>query len=324
METLFISKDCKLSREDSTLLVSTEGRKTRIPIKGLTNVVVAGEAGMSTSVLGLLAREHVRVTILDWHGNVVGHFETAAAPRSGRVRLAQAERVLNPQHRLEIAILLTTGAMGQILSTLRYRLYRGKTELERPIREIERHRDLARASATIEALMGHEGIARSWYYEAWKSIDPGLDFGSRRRRPPNNPINCLISWFNGLCYAQCRNAIAQTHLDDCLSFLHSPMEARASLALDLAEIFKPLICDRLIFEIVLRGTKMDSWFVQEECVCRLTEIGRRETLELWAKKLDQRTEQDQLTQRDLFLREALKIERHVLGIDPYIPYKRKD
>ena len=75
--------------------------------------------------------------------------------------------------------------------------------------------------------MGAEGNVRASYYEAWTLFDEGLRFGPRRRRPPNNPINCLISWFNGLLYAAVRHEIAKTHLDDCVSFLH----AAANLAI---------------------------------------------------------------------------------------------
>jgi CRISP-associated protein Cas1 len=68
-----------------------------------------------------------------------------------------------------------------------------------------------------------------------------------------------------------RHAIAQTHLDGCLSFLHAPSAARHSLALDLAEPFKPALVDTLIFECVLRGQMSDSWFHQEDGVCRLSD-----------------------------------------------------
>ena len=142
-------------------------------------------------------------------------------------------------------------------------------------------------SGGIEALMGLEGNARSWSWAPGEYIDARLNFGARVRRPPNNPINCLLSWFNGLCYAAMRHAIAQTHLDGCLSFLHAPAAARHSLALDLAEPFKPVLTDILIFEFVLRGQMDDAWFQQEDGVCRLSETGRRRTLEMWTTKIEQ-------------------------------------
>jgi CRISPR-associated protein Cas1 len=170
--------------------------------------------------------------------------------------------------------------------------------------------------------MGLEGNARAWYFEAWPLIDPRLTLGLRVRRPPNNPINCLISWFNGLCYAAMRHAIAQTHLDGAVSFLHSPAAARHSLALDLAEPFKPVLADTLIFEIVLRDQMDASWFHQDDNVCRLTETGRGRTLELWSAKVEAPGRHG-ISAKTAMRDEALGIERHVLGLSEYRAYARE-
>ena len=322
METLFVSKDARLSADGGTLLVRTDGAKRRIPIKGLSQVVLAGEAGLTTSLVGLLGRNRVRITTLDWYGNVVGTFEPSGNPRSGKVRQLQALASADDAKRLDLAIRFVRGAGRNMLANLRYRKYRGKKRLEEAIEAISSAIDALSSDESVEALMGREGLMRAWYYDAWKAIDPRLDLGRRVRRPPNNEINCLISWFNGLMYSLCRNEIAKTHLDDCLSFLHSPREARASLALDLAEVFKPAVCDTLIMEQVLRGSKWSSWFEINGNVCRLTGTGRRKTLELWAEKVDAPIGHVH-SLRELILREALSVERHVLGLENYRPWQRK-
>ncbi|WP_138472153.1 MULTISPECIES: CRISPR-associated endonuclease Cas1 [Rhodobacterales] len=322
METLFVSKDAKLSADGATLLVRTAAGKKRVPIKGLSQIVLAGESGLTTSLITLLSREQVRIVVLDWHGNVSGAFEPAGSPRSGKVRQAQSACSSDPQKRLGLARRIVRGAGANILGNLRYRLYRGKIELKPAVEAVQAILADLESADSIEGLMGREGLMRAWYYGAWKDIDERLDFGPRIRRPPNNEINCLISWFNGLMYALCRNEIAKTHLDDCMSFLHSPMEARSSLALDLSEIFKPAICDGMIFEIALRGTNWDNWFEKSEGVCRLSETGRRNTLELWAQRVD-RPVSGKPSLRDLIRSEALSIERHVLGVGEYRSWVRR-
>ena len=322
METLFVSKDARLSANGGTLLVRTDDGRRRVPIKGLGQVVLAGEAGLTTSVIGLLGRNGVRITVLDWHGNVVGAFEPSRNPRSGRVRQLQALAGANDASRIDMARRLVRAAGENMLANLRYRKYRGVEGLEASIEAMKSAMQALDSADTVEALMGHEGLTRAWYLDAWKRIDRRLEFGPRVRRPPNNEINCLLSWFNGLMYALCRNEIAKTHLDDCLSFLHSPREARSSLALDLAEVFKPPVCDGLIMEIVLRGTNWTSWFKINEGVCLLSESGRRKTLQLWAEKVDAPIGGAH-SLRELVLREALAIERHLLGVEDYRPWRRK-
>ena len=146
--------------------------------------------------------------------------------------------------------------------------------------------------------------------------------GPRRRRPPNNPINCLISWFNGLLYTAVRQELAKTHLDDCVSFLHAATESRHSLALDLSEPFKPVIVDTLIFELVLRERLDREWFHEGAGVCRLAEAGRKATLEAWVGKLEG-TAGEQPSFKSLIRDEALAIERHILGLSSYRAYRRK-
>lgn len=323
METLFISKDAALSREDSTLIVTPKGqRRVRIPIEGLRNVVLAGEAQLTTAVLGLCGRQGVRVTILDWYGNVTGSYEPANRTASGKIRLAQAAACLDTSRRLALAREVVLGAAHNMNANLRYRKYRGNTTLTDVIGRIRTLAESLPGAGTVEELMGFEGNIRSNYYAAWKAVDPRLDFGVRTRRPPNNEINCLISWFNGLAYTLCGNEIAKTNLDQGLSFLHSPREARSSLALDVSEVFKPAICDTLIFEMVLRGTMKDNWFEKHDGVCRLAEAGRTATLEAWSRKIEERGAEDK-SYRDIIRAEALGIERHLLGMTPYTAWRRK-
>ena len=323
VKTLYVTKDAKLSQEGETLLVKTkDGAKIRVPIENLEQIVTAGEAGLTTRLLGLCGKHRIRMTVLDWYGNVTGTFEPARHPRSGKVRLAQAEHALDPERRMVLARAFVTGGIQNMLANLRYRTYRGKVNLEEHVEDMKKGRETARRAESTEQLMGAEGNTRSWYYAAWPLINEGLAFGARKRRPPDNRINCLISWFNGLAYSTARNELGKTHLDDSVSFLHAPGERRYSLALDLAEIFKPAVCDTAIFEIVGRATNMESWFHEEEGVCRLSETGRKATLKIWINRTEGKEEGDRPT-KGTILNEALALERHVLGIDQYKPWRRR-
>ena len=89
------------------------------------------------------------------------------------------------------------------------------------------------------------------FYSMFRYILPE-DFimNKRVKRPPDNPINALISFGNTLLYTKTISAIYQTHLNQSISFLHEPTEQRFSLSLDLSEVFKPIIVFKTIFELV--------------------------------------------------------------------------
>ncbi len=95
--------------------------------------------------------------------------------------------------------------------------------------------------------MGIEGNIRRRYYAAWNVIvNQEIQFEKRVMHPPDNIINSLISFVNTLIYAKVLSEIYHTQLNPTISYLHEP-GARFSLSLDIAEVFKPLIGDRLIF-----------------------------------------------------------------------------
>ena len=51
-------------------------------------------------------------------------------------------------------------------------------------------------------------------------------------------------------YTRVLSEIYKTQLNPTISYLHEPSERRFSLCLDIAEIFKPIIADRLIFSML--------------------------------------------------------------------------
>ncbi len=124
-------------------------------------------------------------------------------------------------------------------------------------------------------------------------------------------------------YSLCKNELAKTHLDVTLSFIHAPTQARASLALDLAEMFKPVLADKIIFGLVNRHMLSDSDFEEGENVCRFSEAGRRKVVESFREKVDLEQLDDIRGYRTIVLREAFHLQAHVLGMTSYKAYKQK-
>ncbi|MDL0298323.1 CRISPR-associated endonuclease Cas1, partial [Clostridioides difficile] len=68
--------------------------------------------------------------------------------------------------------------------------------------------------------------------------------------PPKDPVNALMSFGNSIMYTNVLSEIYKTQLDPTISFLHEPSTKRFSLSLDIAEIFKPIIIDTIIFSLI--------------------------------------------------------------------------
>ena len=119
--------------------------------------------------------------------------------------------------------------------------------------------------------------------------------------------------------------IYRTALSPLISFLHEPGARRYSLALDLAEIFKPILCDRLIFKLVNNGELQPKHFDENLNFCYLQDSGRKIVLPQWDERLKKTIEHRNLNRsvsyRRLVRLECYKLQKHLLGIEDYEPFK---
>ena len=321
METLFVSRAARLKREENTLAVVLDGQKRSYPIEKVRHIVLLAESDLNSRLLCLCGQYGVRVSFFDYYGYFKGAFEPIASSPSGRVKLEQAKSVFDDAKRMPLARELVRGAAHNMQANLLYYLYRGHSSLDAVLEEMnDLVRRIAKAGDTA-TLMGLEGNLHTAYYAGWKHVDPLLDFGRRVRRPPNNPINCLISFLNQMTYTVVRHEAFKTHLEETLSWLHAPSSGRSSLSLDISELFKPVLTDTLIFKMVRKKMLADNWFEQHDGMCLLTEIGRRYVAEQFSVRLEE-VYKDR-SYREWIYREALQIERHVMGVAEYESFKRK-
>jgi len=139
-------------------------------------------------------------------------------------------------------------------------------------------------------------------------------------------VNSLISFGNSLVYANVVSAIRATALDPAVSFLHEPGERRYSLALDIADLFKPLLADRIIFRVVNRGQLGLDDFDDDLNSCLLDETGRKTFSKAFEETLDETIEHPRLNRKvsyQYLLRiEAYKLKKHLLTGEEYVPFER--
>ncbi|MHB1563723.1 MAG: CRISPR-associated endonuclease Cas1 [Leptospirillum sp.] len=321
MDTVYVLRGTEIKREENTLVVVSEDRKKRrIPVETLRHLVILGATRFNSEAMAFLGKNGVRLSFLDYYGNFSGSLEPARHHHSGIVHLGQAKIILDETQRLSMASrILEAGALN-MLRNLKYYVYRNNKKLIDPVGDLEEKLGRTKAES-IEGLMGQEGLFRQSYYAAWGEINPMLTIRRRTRRPPSDRINALISFCNGLVYSSCAQAIAQTHLDPTLSFIHAPTQARNSLALDLAEVFKPLLSDRMIFTFVNKEMLDDGCFKEDvEGVCLLSTVGRERILNEFRDRMDNAKIAGEVGWKKVLLKEAYRLEAHILELSEYEPF----
>ena|SRR5579871_4327734 len=178
----------------------------------------------------------------------------------------------------------------------------------------------------VNDLRGIEGKMRERYYQAWQHILTGdWAFDRRVRRPPDNEVNALISFGNSVCYTACLSEIYRTQLTPTVSYLHEPGARRFSLALDLSEIFKPLLVDRAIFRLLNTGQLKPEHFDRSLGGCYLTEPGKRLMLGALEERMGATIKHRRLgrhvSYRHLIRLECYKLIRHLTGVETYHAFR---
>ncbi len=301
------------------------GERRVIPVEDVDALWVFGELELNARVLVFLAQRHVPVHFFNYYGFYAGSYYPREYLQAGYLVVRQVRHYSNRRLRLQIAREFIRSALHNILRNLRYYGTRG-VELQRETEQVQDEVLRLEAVKDTNELMGCEGRARAAYYGGFaKILRNDVEFTRRIKRPPDNIVNALISFTNGLVYSATLSQIYRTQLDPTISFLHEPGARRFSLALDLAEVFKPILADRLLFKLLNNRQLSDRDFAQDLNCCYLKESGRKVVLKEWDARLQTTIEHRRLRRKVSYERlirlECYKLVKHLTGVETYSGFR---
>lgn len=325
-QNYYILKSGKLRRKGNTLYLKTEKEVKAIPINNVNALFCFGEVNVNTKLLIFLSQNKIPIHFFNYYGFYVGSFYPREYLNSGLLIVRQVEHYLDRNKRFYLAKEFINGALFNILKTLKTYRKQGK-EVQGFIGEIEGNVEKIKQASSVKELMGIEGESRNIYYQSFsKILRKGFEFEKRTRRPPQNMLNALISFGNSLIYTLCLTEIYHTQLNPTISYLHEPSERRFSLALDIAEIFKPLIVDRVIFRLINNQMLNDEDFDKRLNYCYLKTRGKRLFLQELDTKLKTTVYHKKLRRKvsyqHLVRLECYKLIKHLIGDEKYESLKQ--
>ena len=333
-KTFYLFNPGQMERKDNTLKFTpfvieedgTEhvGQPRYLPVEDINEFYCFGSLKANSSLFNFLGQKDICMHFFDFYENYTGSFMPRDALLSGKMLLAQTSAYQNKKKRLAIAQKFIDGASYNIVRNLMYYNRRGK-DLSVSIDAINELASNIQNTVEIDELMGLEGQIRRVYYDAFNQIIPDFEMGERSKQPPKNEVNALISFGNMMCYTQCLRAIHQTQLNPTISYLHTPGERRYSLCLDLSEIFKPIIIDRVIFRVLNRKEIQSKHFERNLNYCLLNNLGKKSFVKAVEEKLEEtwqhKTLGRKISFRHLIKLECYKLAKHLLNIEDYKPFK---
>lgn len=333
-KTFYLFNPGILERKDNTLKftpvaddgekLSSDAQSRFLPVEDISEFYVFGSLRANSALFNFLGQKDIAVHFFDYYENYTGSFMPRDSLLSGKMLLAQTLNYQDKKKRLIIAKKFIEGAAYNMIKNLKYYNRRGK-DMEDLINIIEELAVLIPNAGNVEELMGVEGRIRSCYYDAFNLIINDFEMDGRSKQPPHNEVNALISFGNMVCYTLCLRAIHQTQLNPTISYLHQPGERRYSLALDIAEIFKPIIVDRVIFKVLNKKEIQSKHFDKKLNKCLLNSSGKKIFVKALEDRLQEtiqhRTLKRSVSYRHLIKLECYKLAKHLLCLEEYKPFK---
>ena len=334
-KTYYLFNPGMLERKDNTLKFTPyeeeengemlRSRQPRyLPVEDVSELYVFGSLTANSALYNFLGQNDIIVHFFDYYENYTGSFMSRDSLLSGKMLLAQTSYYQDKKKRIFIAQKFIEGAAFNMMKNLRYYDKRGK-DLEPIISLIEQYAGKIGTTEDVKELMGIEGNIRQKYYEAFSLIINDFEIEKRTKQPPQNEVNALISFGNMMCYSQCLRAIHQTQLNPTISYLHTPGERRFSLALDISEIFKPILVDRVIFKVLNKKEIQEKHFEKKLNNCILNDSGKKIFVKAIEDRLQEtfvhRTLNRNVSYKHLIKLECYKLSKHLLEIEDYKPFK---
>lgn len=321
-QSFYVYNNGYLKRKDNTLrFTSYDGEKRDIPIERISDIYVMSEMSFNTTFLSYISQYGIPIHFFNYYNFYTGSFYPKESNLAGQLLVNQVQHYTEYDKRLLIAKKFIQAAADNIYRNLRY--YNGRDKIVSDyMKDIDSLRTGLVGVKSIQELMGIEGNIRKKYYAAWSVIiNQEIEFDKRVMHPPDNMINSLISFVNSLVYTRTLSEIYHTQLNPTISYLHEPGIRRYSLCLDISEVFKPLIGDRLIFSLLNRKQITEKSFTKELNYLHLKKDASKLIVSEFEKKMKQTIMHKELgrqvSYQYLIRLEAYKLIKHLIGEKEY-------
>lgn len=320
-----ITKTGELKRKENTLLFipDTDDSSTHIPVKNVDAIYAHEELRFNTKMFSLLDKHTIELHLFTWGNSYTGGYMPTKSTYAGETVVKQVKAYENNIRRTNIAGSMVKSSIHNMSRTIEY--YSGQFEVQSEVNSLksEKASDFPNIH-DVDEIMGIEGDARDTYYSAINKIIPdGFSFDTRSYNPPNTQFNALISFCNSLLYGTVSSSIQSTALNPTISFLHEPSARRHSLSLDIADIFKPVIVDRMVLRLVNRKQIKPGDFDKN---LMLDDEARKTVLAEYEDVLEETIEHPDLERsvsyQYLIKLDVLNLKKHILTREEYSPFER--
>lgn len=346
MTTLYLTEPRSIVKKDGDALIvkipenkesGTDKRSVRVPMQKVDQVVVLGDSTVTTPALLALLDRNADVCFCNYWGKFQGRLASSVS-KNVFVRASQFRAHEDYAKRVEIAARFVRGKLHNQRTLL---LRSNRTIKDEPtstvissaadtigalIKEVDNLEaeeggpiDPSRpqAKSALGTLQGMEGASAAAFFKGYGRLlkhDMGIDggFSGRKRRPPTDPVNALLSFGYTLLMNHVLSAAQIVGFDPYIGYLHSQGYGKPSLALDLMEEMRTPIVDSVVLTVVNKQILQPKHFEEKFGVYQLTPSGRKGFLQQFEQRLNTEIEHPVFKYKATY-RRCLELQARLLG-----------
>lgn len=315
----------KVGRKSETLQIKEHGKLINdVRLNDVSHVALFGNIQISTQAVQSLCYAGIPLTYFSvggwFYGLTRGHHQ-----KNVFLRIQQFQKSAQPRACLQLARQFVEGKIRNHRTLLR------RNHVEAPAEALSHLKQSAedtRNAGNLDTLLGIEGAAAALYFkhfdgmikpqeaplaeEANASPEFSFDFSERKRRPPTDPVNALLSLAYSLLAKDCAIAAYAVGFDPYVGFFHQPRFGRAALALDIMEEFRPLIAESVVITAINNRVIYPKDFVRAGNAVNLTPAGRKKFIQTYEQRMSHLLTHP-LFQYKVCYRRAIELQARILA-----------
>lgn len=317
LNTLFVTtQGVILHRDGEAINIRDKGESIlKMPIHLLNGVVCYGAVTVTQPCMALCAENDVLISFLTEYGKFVAR---VTGPVSGNVLLRKTQYRYSEDSDKSSLIarrILTSKISNSRITLQRFCRDHGDAKgVERVKNQVDSLKGIIRLlenSENLDTIRGREGEAARRYFSVFDNMiltnRDTFSFSERSRRPPMDPVNCLLSFIYTLLVHDVESACETVGLDPAVGFLHRDRPGRPGLALDLMEELRSFLADRLVLSLINRNQlKKNDFEISETGSVTLTKTARKVVLTAW-----------QMKKKEIIIHPFIE-EKIEIGLIPYV------
>lgn len=336
LNTLYVTTpDAYLALDGENVVVRIREEEIgRVPLHNLENIVTFGWQGASPALMRHVCELGKGLAFFSAHGRFLcraqGDFSGNVLLRREQYRIAD-----NAERSVRIAVNMigakTVNSRAVLSRFLRdHPMSADCIPIQKAADYLRDSLEKVRVAEDSDVLRGLEGVNASCYFSVFDSLilqsKADFRFDVREKRPPCDPVNALLSFSYAVFANECASALLSVGLDPYVGFMHTDRPGRKSLALDLMEEFRSVMCDRFVLSLInLRQVTIADFVVKENGAVLLGENAKKVFLKAWQERKKEIVTHPFLEEKCAWgilpFVQAQLLARYIRGdLDAYPPY----